>query len=234
MQGTEEQPGLIPRVARKVLAMAGERSKGKGTACPKCSVGVSYLEIYNEKVFDLLRPKNKDLPIREDMDKNILIPNLAQVSFLPLLTSSVIDLNLIHPSPLQLPVKTYDDFANTYAEGCKNRTVAPTSLNAHSSRSHAVLIITVQPGLTLTTFTCEGIEFTRLGLQVKHRTDNRKYVGKLHLIDLAGSEDNRRTDNTGIRMTESTNINKSLFVLGKVVNALNEGSVRPTTTTRRG
>jgi hypothetical protein len=50
-------------------------------------------------------------------------------------------------------------------------------------------------------------------------------VGKLHLIDLAGSEDNRRTDNIGIRMTESSNINKSLFVLGKVVNALNDGSV---------
>jgi hypothetical protein len=61
--------------------------------------------------------------------------------------------------------------------------------------------------------------------QVKHREGNRKYVGKLHLIDLAGSEDNRRTDNIGIRMTESSSINKSLFVLGKVVNALNDGSV---------
>ena len=53
----------------------------------------------------------------------------------------------------------------------------------------------------------------------------RKLTGKLHLIDLAGSEDNRRTDNMGIRMVESTNINRSLFVLGKVVNALNDGSV---------
>lgn len=51
-------------------------------------------------------------------------------------------------------------------------------------------------------------------------------TGKLHLIDLAGSEDNRRTDNKGVRLTESVNINTSLFVLGKVVNALNENSVR--------
>ena len=47
-------------------------------------------------------------------------------------------------------------------------------------------------------------------------------VGKLHLIDLAGSEDNRRTNNTGIRMAESSYINTSLFVLGKVVQALND------------
>lgn len=59
-------------------------------------------------------------------------------------------------------------------------------------------------------------------------------MGKLHLIDLAGSEDNRRTDNTGMRMTESTNINKSLFVLGKVVNALNDGSVRMIPPCHRG
>lgn len=46
---------------------------------------------------------------------------------------------------------------------------------------------------------------------------------KIHLIDLAGSEDNRKTDNSGIRMVESSAINKSLFVLGNVVDALNAG-----------
>ena len=65
--------------------------------------------------------------------------------------------------------------------------------------------------------------------QVKHldtaEGKQRKLTGKLHLIDLAGSEDNRRTENMGMRMVESTNINRSLFVLGKVVNALNDGSV---------
>ena len=40
---------------------------------------VSYLEIYNEKVYDLLEPKEADLPIREDASKNILIPGLAEV-----------------------------------------------------------------------------------------------------------------------------------------------------------
>lgn len=86
MQGTDEQPGLIPRVASKILTMAAERGgatkagpKSLSSASPKCSVAVSYLEIYNEKVLDLLQPKDKDLPIREDADKNIIIPNLAKV-----------------------------------------------------------------------------------------------------------------------------------------------------------
>ena len=64
--------------------------------------------------------------------------------------------------------------------------------------------------------------------QLKHRERQapfRLLCGKLHLCDLAGSEDNRRTGNTGVRLTESSCINSSLFVLGKVVNALNAGLV---------
>ncbi len=154
MQGSDEQPGLIPRVARKVVSLAAQHTAAlatKGTRPSKCSVTVSYLEIYNEKVFDLLRPKTKDLPIREDTNKNIIIPDLAQVCLDLLLRAlsspplqCVCGVNvLIVRRPPQLPVRSYEDFANTYAEGCKNRTVAPTSLNAHSSRSHAVLILTV-------------------------------------------------------------------------------------------
>lgn len=54
----------------------------------------------------------------------------------------------------------------------------------------------------------------------------RQREGKLYLIDLAGSEDNRRTGNQGLRLKESGAINTSLFVLGKVVDALNQGLPR--------
>ena len=54
----------------------------------------------------------------------------------------------------------------------------------------------------------------------------RQREGKLYLIDLAGSEDNRRTGNKGLRLKESGAINTSLFVLGKVVDALNQGLPR--------
>ena len=50
-------------------------------------------------------------------------------------------------------------------------------------------------------------------------------VGKMNLIDLAGSEDNRRTGNAGIRLKESSAINTSLLALGQVVEALKSGQV---------
>jgi len=50
-------------------------------------------------------------------------------------------------------------------------------------------------------------------------------VGKLKVIDLAGSENNKKTGNSGARLTESGAINKSLFVLSQVVEALNKGQV---------
>lgn len=57
-------------------------------------------------------------------------------------------------------------------------------------------------------------------------------VGKLHLIDLAGSERNSKTGNgvagaaADARLRESANINTSLFVLGKVIDSLNAGETR--------
>ncbi len=182
MQGTSEEPGIIPRAVEQLLVLAEKYNKSNTKGKDNVSISVSYLEIYNEKVYDLLQPKDQDLPIREGQAKNIFIPDLEQVE-----------------------IHSVEEFQKTYATGCRNRTTAATKLNAKSSRSHSILLVKVQ---------------TR-ELHPPHRL----LTGKLHLIDLAGSEDNRRTDNTGIRLTESSNINQSLFVLKKVVNALNNREV---------
>jgi kinesin family protein 22 len=176
MQGTSSNPGIIPRAVQEVLEW-----KKKSTKI--VTVTASYLEIYNEKVVDLLNTANDDLPIREDMQRNIFIPKLEEI-----------------------PLETVDDFHKTYDQGCKNRTVASTKLNSKSSRSHAIMMIKVA--------------------QKDKPTSAKTLIGKLHLIDLAGSEDNRRTENIGVRLQESSNINNSLFVLGKVVNALHSKKVR--------
>ncbi|GCC38916.1 hypothetical protein chiPu_0022797, partial [Chiloscyllium punctatum] len=80
---------------------------------------------------------------------------------------------------------------------------ASTKLNCRSSRSHSVLLIKVT--------------------KLQQEAPFRQLTGKLYLIDLAGSEDNRRTGNEGLRLKESGAINNSLFVLSKVVDALNQG-----------
>lgn len=175
MQGTGSQPGIIPRSVEQVLKL-------KSDCKTIISITASYLEIYNEKVYDLLNTSNEDLPVRQDATGNIFIPKLEEV-----------------------PIESIEDFQKTYDMGCKNRTVGATKLNSKSSRSHAIMMLKIS--------------------QKEKASSTKTLIGKLHMIDLAGSEDNRRTDNTGIRLTESTNINQSLFVLGKVVNALHKGLV---------
>ena len=88
--------------------------------------------------------------------------------------------------------------------GNQNRTVEATGANATSSRSHAVMQII-----------CEYTD--------RHSgISGEIHVGKLSLIDLAGSERASRTNNRGMRMIEGANINKSLLALGNCINALHE------------
>lgn len=82
-------------------------------------VEVSYMEIYCERVRDLLNPKNKgNLKVREH----------------PLLGPYVEDLS-------KLAVTSYEDIHDLIDEGNKARTVAATNMNETSSRSHAVFTI---------------------------------------------------------------------------------------------
>ncbi|RKP07309.1 P-loop containing nucleoside triphosphate hydrolase protein [Thamnocephalis sphaerospora] len=95
-------------------------------------------------------------------------------------------------------VESYPEFERLFKQG---RSTASTKLNGNSSRSHAILMV-----------------------QVEKKEKGKRLCGRVHLIDLAGSEDNRRTENGRDRMAESGAINRSLFVLGQVVEALNTGA----------
>ncbi|KAI8054521.1 P-loop containing nucleoside triphosphate hydrolase protein [Syncephalis plumigaleata] len=178
IQGSEKQPGIIPRTLRMILD-AKQRE-------PQMTVRISYMEIYREIVYDLLIPRDANpasgLAIREDAQRNIFVAQLSEHN-----------------------IDTYTDFERLFRHACKGRSTASTKLNGNSSRSHAILVVNVD---------------------VKDKTTGKKLCGRVHLIDLAGSEDNRRTENGRDRMAESGAINRSLFVLGQVVEALNNGSTR--------
>merc|ERR1719352_2002455 len=76
-------------------------------------------------------------------------------------------------------------------------------MNVTSSRSHAVLQVTVE--------------------QRHSEMDTELMIGKLSMIDLAGSERASQTDNRGVRLIEGANINRSLLALGNCINALASG-----------
>uniref|UniRef100_A0A665VIZ3 Kinesin family member 13A n=1 Tax=Echeneis naucrates TaxID=173247 RepID=A0A665VIZ3_ECHNA len=118
MMGNGEQPGLIPRLCCSLF----ERVHREANEGHTFKVEVSYMEIYNEKVRDLLDPKGsrQSLKVREH---KVLGPYVDGLS--------------------QLAVTSFEDIEVLMSEGNKSRTVAATNMNEESSRSHAVFSIIV-------------------------------------------------------------------------------------------
>jgi hypothetical protein len=148
-------------------------------------IRVSFLEIYNEKIKDLIdvRDETKVLEIQEDPERGMIVQDLSEYI-----------------------VKTTDEVGDLLVQGNRRRTMASTSANVVSSRSHAVfqMIVEQRPR------TRDIVEEVS--------------VGKLNLIDLAGSERAARSENRGIRMIEGANINRSLLALGNCINILGDST----------
>ncbi|XP_013767694.1 kinesin-like protein KIF13A isoform X3 [Pundamilia nyererei] len=118
MMGNGEQPGLIPRLCCSLF----ERVHREANEGHSFKVEVSYMEIYNEKVRDLLDPKGsrQSLKVREHKVFGPYVDGLSQ-----------------------LAVTSFEDIEVLMSEGNKSRTVAATNMNEESSRSHAVFSIIV-------------------------------------------------------------------------------------------
>lgn len=117
-------------------------------------------------------------------------------------------------------------------QGNLERTQEPTKANKTSSRSHAVLQITVKQRNRARGVSSQVISTTRLVVLLN---DNRRIIscygdavfyqvktGKLFLVDLAGSERAANTQNRGKRMVEGAHINRSLLALGNCITALSK------------
>jgi len=97
-------------------------------------------------------------------------------------------------------VYTPQEIIETIQEGAQQRSTSSTALNNVSSRSHAVLTLNITQILT----------------------DGTEILSKLHMIDLAGSENVGKSEASGVTLLEAQQINKSLSSLGNVIYALTE------------
>ena len=140
---------------------------------------ISYIEVYNENIKDLLSNKSKTLDLREDPARGIIVAGVTEI-----MTTNT------------------DEIMQLLREGNRKRTKEATYANEASSRSHAVLQVTVE------------------NKDKSHGTDSDINIGKLSLIDLAGSERASATLNRGKRLIEGANINRSLLALANCINAL--------------
>lgn len=115
--GTTQMPGIIFLTMQELFEKIGERSDEKHT-----EITLSYLEIYNETIRDLLVPggSKQGLMLREDANQTVTVAGLTSH----------------HPKDVQ-------EVMDMIVRGNEYRTVSPTEANATSSRSHAVLQINV-------------------------------------------------------------------------------------------
>ncbi|CCH42329.1 Kinesin-like protein [Wickerhamomyces ciferrii] len=116
MMGNELNPGIIPRTCNDLF-----QEISKMDIKIKTQVKVSYFEIYNEQVKDLLGKNDKPLRVRENP-----------------LTGPYVD------QLIEFPIESYQDFQKYMDMGNGNRTTASTKMNDQSSRSHAVFTINIR------------------------------------------------------------------------------------------
>lgn len=188
MQGTATSPGVIPLAITDIFSYIRE------TPSREFLLRVSYLEIYNEKIHDLLSPppagsgpgapQQEEIKLREDAKRGVYASPLKEE---------------IVQSPTQL--------LRVIARGDNARRTSSTQFNARSSRSHAVVQIVVESRERIPGSGAMGDK--RVGL-----VPGGVRVSTLSLIDLAGSE---RAAETKERRTEGSHINKSLLTLGTVI-----------------
>ncbi|XP_047526944.1 kinesin-like protein KIF18A isoform X1 [Vanessa atalanta] len=116
MIGNKEHPGITYLTMEHLFYTINSFEKER-----EFDIGVSYIEVYNESVYDLLKPSNTPLQLREDSKYGVMVAGLT--------------LNNI---------KTARELLNMLENGNKNRTQHPTDANAESSRSHAVFQVYVK------------------------------------------------------------------------------------------
>ncbi|KAJ3087228.1 Kinesin-like protein kif19, partial [Quaeritorhiza haematococci] len=210
MMGTESSPGIMSLTLMDLFARIDEAHQQKqgsydsdagkqkddvdDTYSGVYDVSMSYLEIYNENIRDLLSGKPDYLELREDANKGVVVAGVTTVS-----------------------ARSADEVLNFLMKGNRHRTTEATGANEVSSRSHAIL----QVSRKFIVESRENVVFVgRRTISAKGHQKER--FGKLSMIDLAGSERAAETKNRGMRMIEGANINRSLLALGNCINALGE------------
>lgn len=193
MQGTATSPGVIPLAITDIFSFIRE------TPHREFLLRVSYLEIYNERIHDLLSapaangagaaaPQQEEIKLREDSKRGVYATPLKEE---------------IVQSPTQL--------LRVIARGDHARRTSSTQFNSRSSRSHAVVQIVVESRERVPTGNSQD---KRSGI-----APGGVRVSTLSLIDLAGSE---RAADDKERRTEGAHINKSLLTLGNIISKLSE------------
>ena len=198
IEGSKTNPGILPRVLKYSFDTLSNLS---GDA-KNLSVAVSFCEIYNEMVFDLLEEpsgswprQRQNLRLMEDSKGRVVVAGLTEK-----------------------PISSVDDAMATLRRGARHRQRAETGMNYNSSRSHSIFTMHLLRSKTTTETECakkeEPIDVfeeenavatgeKEIGIPPSNKGNadrNVERLGRMAFVDLAGSERAQRTGNIGIRL----------------------------------
>ncbi|KAG9087399.1 kinesin motor protein cin8 [Ceratobasidium sp. 370] len=185
--------GIIPRTLHKLFLHLENN-------VPDYSVKVSFVELYNEELRDLLVSDFKE---PSSSAQPMAVAGGVGSGGLKIFDDSAKKGTFIQGLE-EAHVRDAQDAVGLLRKGSERRQIAATKFNDHSSRSHSIFTLTVSTKET----SSDGNDLVK--------------TGKLHLVDLAGSENIGRSGAENKRAREAGMINQSLLTLGRVINALVE------------
>ena len=121
---SRDHRGLMPRVFKYLFELI-ERAEVASGRTVKFLCQASFLEIYNDKIYDLMLASSDVLPLREHIEQGVYVEGLVEV-----------------------PVNSAADALRVLDIGAQNRTVGETAMNRESSRSHSVFMLTITSSRT--------------------------------------------------------------------------------------
>ena len=190
MQGNPpENEGIIPLTLKEIF----EKIKNSKDII-NSKISVSFIEIYNESINDLLDNTKINLDLRETSNKEVIVNNLTEIK-----------------------INNHEEALNLLSKGNESRIVASTKLNEKSSRSHSIFRLNVEITKKKENKNINNNDYGDENEKIILKSH-------INLIDLAGSENSSKTGCVGQRLKEGSNINKSLLALSNVINKLSQNN----------
>ncbi|KAF8754475.1 Kinesin protein [Rhizoctonia solani] len=202
LSGSEDQPGIIPRAMRDVFGYIKKHPDREFL------LRASYLEIYNEQIYDLLAPPTSaaNTVTLQGVGNNVHLAGVREE-----------------------PITSFKSVKEVLERGDAGRRTASTDWNERSSRSHSVFRLVIESRETLSEserLASPGplaVPMTPGGSKLQARGGRSVQMSTLSLIDLAGSE---KATSDKDRTREGKYINTSLLTLGSVIGTLAENSAK--------
>ncbi|OMJ23158.1 Kinesin-like protein KIF21A, partial [Smittium culicis] len=215
----KDEIGAIPRAFTDIFEYLTNKQKEDNNFIYQ--IEASFVELYNDEIYDLLKPKGKENKISSKKPKGNLgsfkqksgANNSSQSSIFK--SSKTQPENFIWSSIEKVVSKDSAELFEFLSIGNGNRTVGSTDMNLRSSRSHAIFTV------TLTQQSINHLAANDSAVLATNYSSN-KITSKIHFVDLAGSERIKQTNSLGSRMREGISINSGLLALGNVISALGD------------